>query len=57
MVASSDMKSAAIAVICTLSDAYLYWIVTTNYVFGLIKPIGFRGFSSLSRFICSSAND
>ena len=32
MAASSDMKSAAIAVICTLSDAYLYRALTLQWV-------------------------
>ena len=37
MAASSDMKSAAIAVICTLSDAYFpYFIEKTNE--GTIVP-------------------
>ena len=53
----SDDGVKVTMVISDLLQRVLYWIVTTNYVFGLIKPIGFRGFSSLSRFICSSAND
>ena len=34
-------------------NSCFYW----HYGFGLMNPMGFRGFSSLSRFICSSAND
>ena len=53
----SDDGVKVTLVIFDLLQRVLYWIVTTNYGFGLIKPMGFRGFSSLSRFICSSAND
>ena len=53
----SDDGVKVTMVISDLLQRVLYWIVTTNYAFGLIKPIGFRGFSSLFRFICSSAND
>ena len=50
-------------IIGTPTDWFSAWsddgvkVTMVIYDFGLIKPIGFRGFSSLSRFICSSAND